>query len=109
DEANYLLNKEDYPGALEFIGKAEARKCADNFTLAIKARCFEKSGREDEASRVRREQIDAGSTYPAFYNDEANYLIGKNRYDEARAIIAKAEKVGCADEFTSTIKAKLPD
>ncbi|HLP58324.1 MAG TPA: hypothetical protein VK186_05815 [Candidatus Deferrimicrobium sp.] len=109
DEANYLLNNEHHLEALEIIGKAEARKCANEYTLAIKARCFEKSGREDESSRVRREQIDAGSTYPAFYNDEANYLIGKNRYDEARAIIAKAEKVGCADEFTSTIKAKLPD
>ncbi|HLP44397.1 MAG TPA: hypothetical protein VK469_00515, partial [Candidatus Kapabacteria bacterium] len=109
DEANYLLNKEDYPGALEIIGKAEARKCANEYTLAIKARCFEKSGREDEASRMRREQIDAGSNCPAFYADEANYLIGKNRYDEARAIIAKAEKVGCANEFTRNIKAKLPD
>jgi hypothetical protein len=40
---------------------------------------------------LRREQIDAGSNHPAFYNDEANYLIKKYRYDEARAIFEKAE------------------
>jgi hypothetical protein len=57
---------------------------------------------------LRREQIDAGSNHPAFYNDEAIYLMRKHRYDEAHAIIEKAEERGCADKYTKNIKAKLP-
>ncbi|MCX6579956.1 MAG: hypothetical protein NT166_07195 [Candidatus Aminicenantes bacterium] len=108
DEANDLLSQKRYQDALEIIGKAEARKCANNHTLAIKTKILEESGEEDEASRLRREQIDAGSSNPAFYADEANYLINKHRYNEARAIIEKAEKRGCTDDYTDNIKAKLP-
>ncbi|MCX6584498.1 MAG: metallophosphoesterase [Candidatus Aminicenantes bacterium] len=108
DEANDLLSQNRYKDALEIIGKAEARKCTNNHTLAIKAKILEESGEEDEASRLRREQIDAGSNNPAFYNDEAIYLMKKHRYDDARAIIEKAEKRGCANEYTKGIKAKLP-
>lgn len=108
DEANYLLSQMRYQEALEIIGKAEERKCADNHTLAIKTKILEESGEEEKASRLRREQIDAGSNCPAFYADEAIYLMKKHRYDEARAIIEKAEKRGCTDEYTDSIKAKLP-
>jgi tetratricopeptide (TPR) repeat protein len=108
DEAIYLLNKKLYKDALEIIGKAEARKCANNHTLAIKTKILAESGHGDEASRLRREQIDAGSNFPAFYADEAIYLMKKQKYDDARAIIEKADKRGCANEYTESIKAKLP-
>ncbi len=46
-----------------------------NHNVAIYADCLEKVGDEEKASRLRREQIDAGSGDAAFYNDEAIYLM----------------------------------
>ncbi|MGE5343057.1 MAG: metallophosphoesterase [Candidatus Omnitrophota bacterium] len=106
-EANYLLRKEKYDEALEFIKKAEDRRCANEYILSVKASVLEAKGDEGGASRLRRQRIDAGSRHPAFYNDEANYLRRKERYEEALSIIEKEEQGKFSDEYTKTIKERI--
>jgi hypothetical protein len=96
------------PFSMEIIGKAEKCGVTDKYILSVKASVLEAKGDEDEASDLRMEQINKNSGNPAFYNDEANFLIKKGKYGEARAIIETVEKLGCANEVTDRIKAKLP-
>ena len=107
DEAKYLLSKGQYDPALDIIGKAEERKCTDNFTYSIKASVLEAMKDETGASALRNKHIDAGSKHAAFYNDEAKYLLSKGQYDEALEIIGKAEKAGCADAHIISVKASV--
>ncbi|MCP4152551.1 MAG: hypothetical protein GY757_32745 [bacterium] len=107
DEANYLLKKADYQGALAIIKRAESSGCANEYSLSVKATALEKSGCEAEASGLRMVQIEAGARNPAFYTDEANYLYSKQRYDKALLILKKAVEQKCEDEYTQTMKAKI--
>ncbi|MGE5343053.1 MAG: metallophosphoesterase [Candidatus Omnitrophota bacterium] len=107
DEANYLLRKGRYDDALAIINQAEDCQCANEYILSVKASVLEAKGDEEGASRLRRHQIDAGSRHPAFYNDEANYLLRKGRYDEAIEFIKKAESCRCANEYIKTTKDRI--
>jgi hypothetical protein len=107
DEAKYLLDeKHDPDGALAVLDKAHKNSCANDFTEAIRATALHAAGRGDEASRLRQEKIDGGSHNAAFYCDEAKYLLDeKHDPDGALAVLDKARKNGCADDFTEVIRA----
>ncbi len=107
DEANYLAGKGSYDKAMDIIKKAEKIGIANEFILSVKATILKKSGDPEAASQLRQEQIHKGSLNPAFYNDEANYLAGKGRYNEAMDIIKKAEDNNSTDQHTLAIKTTI--
>ncbi len=106
DEARYLLEKDKAPEALALLDKAEERNIANDFTRAIRATALEQSGDPEVASRLRCAQIEAGSRHPAFYNDEARYLLDKDKPSGALEILDKAEELNIADEYTRAIRAR---
>jgi len=121
DEAQYLLGQYEADGdaqhlekALAILAKAQQCGAANNYTLAIQCLCLEKAGKGGEASILRQQQIDAKSNNAAFYNDEAQYLLGQygadgdaQHLEKALAILAKAQQCGAADNYTLAIQNKI--
>ncbi|MDP2156873.1 MAG: hypothetical protein Q8K68_04090, partial [Nitrospirota bacterium] len=105
DEAMYLIHQGDPEGALKILQKAERNACTNEYTFAIKAKVLAAMGREIEASRLRREQIDKGSRNIAFYNDEAKYLKQQGDSVGALDVLRRATDVGCADAYSIVTKA----
>lgn len=106
-EAMYLKQRGKYNEALKIIEKAEQRNCANDYTPAIKASLLEKKGEGDKASQLRMEHIRKGIRNPVFYNDEAKYLSGQGKYEEALKIIEIAEKKNYTDTYTYPIKSNI--
>ncbi len=94
--------------ALEVLDLASQLDCADEYTVSIRATALEAKGLGDEASRLRHEQIAAGSHTEAFYTAEADWQLGKRPSDanEAMRIVMLAKHRGCAAEHTASVEAK---
>jgi hypothetical protein len=86
---------------------AEKNHAADDFTLSIKAQILGEAGQPEEASRLRQEQIAAGSRDAVFYSDEALYQHRKGDSVGALRTLDLAEKNHAANDFTLSIKAQI--
>ena len=102
DEAKWLLyHKNDPKGALVVLDKARQRRCTNDFTEAIYATALAADGRGEEASTLRQNAINNGTKSPAFFNDEAKWLLDhKNDPKGALAVLEKARERRCASDFT---------
>ncbi|MCP4700632.1 MAG: hypothetical protein GY862_27830 [Gammaproteobacteria bacterium] len=108
DEAVYLYKQKNYAEALAVLDKAERAGVMNEYLWAVKAGILQDSGQGEQASRLRRAQIEAGVRNPVFYNDEALYQWHQqNDPAVALAVLEQAEQAGCADDHTLAIKAKL--
>ncbi len=107
DEARYLMDKGQYDEAMRVLETAEKHGCANDYTLSIKASLLQRLGREQEASGMRRQRIEAGARHAAFFNDEAKFLMDKGEYDQALKWLDLAEERGCSDEVTWKFKAAV--
>ena len=107
DEAKWLLGAHrDAAGALALLDWAERAGCANEYTAAIRATALAAAGQGEEASRLRQAKIEAGSRNAAFYNDEARWLLDAHRDAAgALALLDRAERAGCANEYTEAIRA----
>ncbi len=100
--------EEDDPQQCVAIGeKAIADGVANDYTPAILAKALEKLGRDDEASALRQERIEAGTRDPVFYNDEAVLLDKQGRKDEALRVLALAFDLGADDHHSRAIRDRL--
>ncbi len=106
DEANELLGAGDVAGALSILDKAESIGCSDDFITSVRASVLQRSD-PAKASALRMEKINAGSRDAAFYVDEANELLGAGDAAGALAILNRAESIGCANDFTASIRVKI--
>lgn len=109
-EAMSLLHRPhpDHARALEILDIAGRLQCGDEYTISIRANALEVAGRGDEASRLRKQQIESGSRTEVFYTDEADWLLSKKPPDvkEAMRILALAGVRGCATDYTASVQAK---
>lgn len=109
DEAKYLSAQGKHNEAFDIICLAEKKGISNDYSLAIKAKVLEKLGNEKEASRIRIQQISTNSQNPAFYTDEAEYLIQRKELDKALGILDQAESIGANNEYTKSVRAKILD
>lgn len=86
---------------------AVERGIADDHSYAIQARLPEKTGAGDEASRLRRQGIDAGARNPVFYNDEAVFLDKEGRTGEALDVLRLAVERGLENEYIRRTRERL--
>ena len=108
DEALYQKEERNDPNAaLAVLEQAEENRCADDFSLSIKARLLKDMGRGEEGSKLRWARIDAGTRNPALYNDEAVWLRDRGDVEAALAVLARAEKNGCANEHIRTLRCNI--
>jgi hypothetical protein len=107
DEARYQSERGNQDEALRLLDLAHKRVCANEYTESIRATVLEKKGDKAAASALRNQRIDAGSTNAAFYNDEARYQSEQGNPDEALRLLELAQKVGCADEYTESVRATV--
>lgn len=80
----------------------------DDYVAAIWANALGVAGRDDEAAKLREEKIAAGSLSPAFYVDQAKWLLDKKNDDDANAalkVLEQAQQRNCANDFTEAIYA----
>ncbi|MCP4656708.1 MAG: tetratricopeptide repeat protein [bacterium] len=87
--------------------KAIAGGVADDYILAVLAKVLEGLGREDEASALRQERIEAKTQHPAIYNDEAVLLDKQGRKDEALRVLALAFERGLANPHIRSVRDRL--
>jgi hypothetical protein len=99
-----LLEAGEPQAALAVLNQAEERGIAGDFTLSIRATALAASGEAVAASQLRQEQIDAGSRNPAFYADEAKFLLETGQPLEALAVLDQADERGIANEVTKSIR-----
>nr|VFJ47587.1 MAG: Calcineurin-like phosphoesterase [Candidatus Kentron sp. FM]VFJ48689.1 MAG: Calcineurin-like phosphoesterase [Candidatus Kentron sp. FM]VFK07584.1 MAG: Calcineurin-like phosphoesterase [Candidatus Kentron sp. FM] len=108
DEALYQWQERDDPNAaLAVLEQAEEHRCANDHTLAVKAKLLEAMGRGAEGSRLRQARINAQSRHAAFYNDEAVWLRDRGDFEAALALLELAQKHGCANEATRNIRRSI--
>ena len=99
-----MLEAGEPQAALAVLNQAEERGIAGDFTLSIRATALAASGEAVAASQLRQEQIDAGSRNPAFYADEAKFLLETGQPLEALAVLDQADERGIANEVTKSIR-----
>nr|VFK57180.1 MAG: Calcineurin-like phosphoesterase [Candidatus Kentron sp. TUN] len=105
DEARYQWQQQKDPiAALAVLEKAEQAGCANDHTLAIKAKLLEALDRGAEASQLRCLEISKGTRNAVFYNDEAVYLRNQGYYEGASTILKLAEQNRCGNEYTFDIR-----
>lgn len=107
DEARYLAGQEAWEPALRVLDQAAAAHADNDHTLAIRGTVLEGMGRWEEASQLRRREINKDTYNPVFYNDEAKYLDAQGDVAAALALLELAEARGCADEYTRTLEGSL--
>ncbi len=107
DEAKARLDAGDAEGALKILDLAERNGCANDFTASIRASVLQQSGKKDEATALRMAMIQSGSRDPAFYSDEAKARLDAGDAEGALKILDLAERNGCADDFTASIRASV--
>jgi len=105
DEAKARLDAGDVQGALEILDLAEQNGCTSDYTTSIRATALQQSGKRDEAAALRLTKIHAGSRNPAFYADEAKARLDAGDVQGALEILDLAEQTGCADDYTTSIRA----
>lgn len=109
DEAKYLSDKGEYDDALDLLNQSEMLGISNDYSLAIKAKILGKIGKTEEAALIRKNQISVNSQNPAFYTDEAEYLLQQMEYEKALEVLDKAERIGADNEYTKAVRAKIYD
>ncbi|HKI06281.1 MAG TPA: metallophosphoesterase [Thermoanaerobaculia bacterium] len=90
---------------LEALEAATLRRILENHHLiSVYVRALEQAGRGGEASRLRRERIDAGTRNAALFQDEARALREARKPDEALEVLDRAIELGIADDFTLSLR-----
>jgi predicted MPP superfamily phosphohydrolase len=107
DEAKARMDAGDAKRALEILDLAERNGCANDFTASIRASVLQQSGQSSEASELRLTKIQAGSRDPVFYVDEAKARMNAGDAKGALEILDLAERNGCTDDFTASIRASV--
>lgn len=107
EEANWQLSKRppDSQEAMRILALAEARGCATDYTVSLKAKALEADGRVEEASELRQGRIAAGSANAVFFVAEAHWQLRKHDANEAIRILDLASQRGCADEHAASVRA----
>ncbi|MEM7539214.1 MAG: effector-associated domain EAD1-containing protein [Chloroflexota bacterium] len=98
DEARYLSELADYTSALMILSQAVEMGIENDYLRSIRGTVLQKSGRNNEASQIRRQAIADGTTTHVFYADEAIALNDAGRYADALAILDQADARGIADD-----------
>ncbi|MDT4331621.1 metallophosphoesterase [Methylomonas sp. MS20] len=106
DEAKARLDAGNAPGALVILDKAQKNGCANEYTQAVRANALQQTDPE-QAAALRMQYIDAGSKNAAFYSDEAKARFEAGDHEGALEILDKAQKNGCADAYTQSIRASI--
>jgi len=108
DEAVWLQKAGHPKDALAVLDKAEERGVMNDHLRAVQAGILQADGQSAAASILRQGRIAAGASDAIFYNDEARYQW-EQRNDPAEAfrILEQAETIGCTDDHSLSIKARL--
>jgi hypothetical protein len=80
----------------------------DDYVAGIWANAMGVAGRDGEAAKLREERIAAGSLSPAFYVDQAKWLLDKQNDDDANTalkLLELARQRNCSNDFTEAIYA----
>lgn len=109
DHAKWLLNKQSAAdAALKVLKLARQRGVNSAFIDAIYATALVKAGRDDEAAELRQQEIFKLSRNPAFYADQAKWLLDKqDDADAAFKVLQLARQRGCFDKATEAIHERV--
>ncbi|WP_306546645.1 metallophosphoesterase [Desulfobulbus sp.] len=104
------LLERGYEGAGEFLAHLESLElncpaAINDYVRAIQCDCLVVVANSKKASALRMERINAGSRNAVFYVDEAKELLRAGDVAGALAILDRAESIGCADDFTASVRA----
>jgi 3',5'-cyclic AMP phosphodiesterase CpdA len=105
-----LLNSgkpEQFLAILEALLPHHREKVVDAHITALEAAALDALGRYEEASRLRRRWIDAGSRDPALFNDEARYLHAQGHSKAALELLDRAERAGAGDDYTISTRGSI--
>lgn len=109
DEAEWQLRRRppDAAEALGILDIAFDRGCHGEFAAVTRAKALEILGRNEEAQGIRAELIRKGARNAAVYHGEALSLLHRRRPDPVRAleVLDMADRLQCADEYTTSIRA----
>jgi Flp pilus assembly protein TadD len=106
-EAEYQLAQGDPGEAMRLLDLSQQHGATDNYTDSIRSSVLEALGRDDEASRVRREHIEARSNNPAFYTAEAVYQMAQGNLGEAMRLLDLSRQHGAMDSYTDSIRSTV--
>ncbi|WPC67075.1 metallophosphoesterase [Rhodoferax ferrireducens] len=106
-EAEYQLSRGEHGAAMRLLNLAQQRGCANGYTESIRAKVLERNGDRPAASALRQDRIDQGDLNPAFYTAEAEYQLSLGEVAEAIRILDLAQKRGCSDEITESVRTKV--
>ncbi len=98
EEAKNLAEQREFTEALKVFKQAESAGCMNDYLYAIKADVLQQSGETQQASTLRQQQIQAGTTNPAFYNDEAIYCRNFGHYRIALKLLDLADDLELTNE-----------
>jgi len=104
NEAKARMADGNVVGALEMLNLAEKRGYTDDYTKSIRANVLQATDPE-AANIIRMEEIDANTSNPTFYNDEAKARMANNDVFGALEVLTLAEERGYADDYTKSIQA----
>jgi predicted MPP superfamily phosphohydrolase len=107
DEALLLYRQKNPKAALTVLDRADSLGVSDEYTLAIRASILDSIGEKQAASQIRLTRIKAGALNPAFYNDEAKFLLSRNRLYEALELLDLAAARGCANQATNSLRSVI--
>ena len=109
DEAEWQLKRRPPApvDALRVLDTAIERGCHGDFSLATRARALDVMGRHQDAHAIRSDLIRQGTGSAAVYHGEAMSLLNQRPPDPLRAlaILDMANRAGCSDEYTTSIRA----
>lgn len=109
DEAEWQLKRRPPTpvDALRVLDTAMERGCHGDFSLATRARALDGMGQHQDAATIRSDLIRRGTRSAAVYHGEAMSLLNRRPSDPlgALAILDMADKAGCSDEYTTSIRA----
>lgn len=104
DEVRHLVSQQRFDDAMEILEQAEKSKVSTAHVVWMRSNVLAWRGYEEDASQLRQTQVKAGSSYPAFYRDEASYLRKRGRYNDALLVLDQAEQAGISSQLFSEMR-----
>ncbi|MCP4702820.1 MAG: CHAT domain-containing protein [Gammaproteobacteria bacterium] len=98
---------EKFLALIDGLSESIRERAMDAYVQGIYAKCLERTGKGEQASRIRQELIRAGTRSPVIYNDEAVYLHDQKRYEQALAVLARAQQASIMNEHLLAVKASV--
>ncbi|WP_338848326.1 metallophosphoesterase [Massilia sp. W12] len=105
DEARALHAEGKSEAALALLQEARRRDCTDAKTHAIESSILQATGHWQEAQAQRQQRIDAGSTHPADYCDQAKAWLGQGDARAALMVLDLARARGISDDICEAVYA----